>query len=319
MRRRIVFAVLLVIAAIYLLNASWLTFAPTGKPFLLAHRGVHQTYPAYTQTADDCTATMIRPPTHDLIENTLPSMKAAFEAGAEVVEFDIHPTTDGRFAVFHDWTVDCRTDGKGVTREHTLAHLKRLDIGYGYTADGGKTFPLRGKGVGLMPTLDEVLTAFPDRRFLIHIKSNDLAEGDKIAARLKQLPPDRLKTLMVYGGDRPVTVVREQLPQIPTMSNQQEMQCLKHYLAIGWAGYVPSSCAGRLLLIPRNYAWLLWGWPDRFLARMRDASAVVILAGRYQKGDSSTGIDTPEQYKAAPQRSGLGIWTNRIESIAASR
>lgn len=73
------------------------------------------------------------------------------------------------------------------------------------------------------------------------------------------------------------------------------------------------------MLIPRNYAWLLWGWPDRFLARMRDASAVVILAGRYQKGDSSTGIDTPEQYKAAPQRSGLGIWTNRIESIAASR
>ncbi|MFX8106630.1 hypothetical protein ABTK92_20190, partial [Acinetobacter baumannii] len=85
--------------------------------------------------------------------------------------------------------------------EHTLSDLKRLDIGYDYTADGGKTFPLRGKGVGLMPTLDEVLTAFPDRRFLIHIKSNDPAEADRLAARLKQLPPDRLKMLMVYGGD----------------------------------------------------------------------------------------------------------------------
>ena len=141
MRSRIVLAVLLVIATLYFLNASWFAFQPQSKPFLLAHRGVHQTYPAYTQTAADCTATMIRPPAHDFIENTLSSMKAAFDAGADIVEFDIHPTTDGHFAIFHDWTVDCRTDGKGVTREHKLADLKRLDIGYGYTADGGKTFP----------------------------------------------------------------------------------------------------------------------------------------------------------------------------------
>ncbi len=72
-------------------------------------------------------------------------MHAAFDAGADIVEFDVHPTTDGHFAVFHDWTLDCRTDGKGVTREHTLAELKKLDAGYGYTADGGKTYPLRGK------------------------------------------------------------------------------------------------------------------------------------------------------------------------------
>ena len=103
------------------------------------------------------------------------------QAGADIVEFDIHPTTDGHFAVFHDWTVDCRTEGRGVTREHTLAQLKALDVGYGYTADGGKTFPFRGRGVGLMPSLDEVLDAFPGRRFLINIKSNDPAEGALLA------------------------------------------------------------------------------------------------------------------------------------------
>ncbi len=43
--------------------------------------------------------------------------------------------------------------------------LQALDIGYGYTADGGKTFPFRGKGINLMPTLDEVLNHFPDRSF----------------------------------------------------------------------------------------------------------------------------------------------------------
>ena len=107
------------------------------------------------------------------LENTIASIEAAFAAGADIVEFDVHPTTDGHFAVFHDWTVDCRTEGHGVTREHTLAELKALDIGYGYTADGGKTFPFRGKGVGLMPSLDEVLAAFPMRRLLINVKSND--------------------------------------------------------------------------------------------------------------------------------------------------
>ena len=90
-------------------------------------------------------------------------MRAGFAAGADIVELDVHPTTDGEFAVFHDWTLDCRTDGQGVTREHSMAYLKKLDIGHGYTADGGKTFPFRGKGIGLMPTLAEVLEAFPQR------------------------------------------------------------------------------------------------------------------------------------------------------------
>ncbi len=57
------------------------------------------------------------PPTHGYLENTIASMQASFEAGADIVELDVHPTTDGRFAVFHDWTLDCRTDGHGVTRE----------------------------------------------------------------------------------------------------------------------------------------------------------------------------------------------------------
>ena len=116
---------------------------------LLAHRGLAQTFTREDLERDTCTATRINPPEHAFIENTLPSMEAAFAAGADVVEFDVHPTTDGQFAVFHDWTLDCRTEGNGKTRDHAMADLKRLDVGYGYTADGGKTFPLRGKGVGL--------------------------------------------------------------------------------------------------------------------------------------------------------------------------
>jgi glycerophosphoryl diester phosphodiesterase len=318
MRVRILLGVLLVVGGLYLSNASWLAAAPPGGPVLLSHRGVHQTFRPEGLTAQSCTATMIDSPRHEFIENTLPSMRAAFDAGAEMVEFDVHPTRDGHFAVFHDWMLDCRTDGRGVVRDHTLAELKALDIGYGYTADGGKTFPLRGKGAGLMPSLDDVLTAFPGKSFLIHIKSNDPTEGDRLAARLLQLTPHRRETIAVYGGDHPVAALRQRLPDMKTMSKTQEIGCLGRYLAIGWTGYVPSSCANNLLLIPSNYAWLLWGWPDRFLSRMRSVSAAVVLAGPHQRGDFSTGIDTVEAFKAAPQRSALFIWTNRIESVAVA-
>jgi glycerophosphoryl diester phosphodiesterase len=70
----------------------------------------------------------------------------AKQEGADVVEFDVHITKDGQFAVFHDWTMDCRTNAEGVTGDYTMDELKKLDIGYGYTADHGKTSNFAGKG-----------------------------------------------------------------------------------------------------------------------------------------------------------------------------
>ncbi|WP_417309815.1 glycerophosphodiester phosphodiesterase family protein, partial [Devosia sp.] len=60
---------------------------------LIAHRGVHQTFDHTGLGRDGCSAERIYPPTTDYLENTLPSMQAAFDAGADIVEFDVHPTT----------------------------------------------------------------------------------------------------------------------------------------------------------------------------------------------------------------------------------
>ena len=169
-------------------------------------------------------------------------MRAGFAAGADVVELDVHPTTDGEFAVFHDWTLDCRTDGRGVTREHSMAYLKKLDIGHGYTADGGKTFPFRGKGIGLMPTLAEVLAAFPQARLLINVKSRDPSEGEKLAAVLNKLPAERRAQIMVYGGDEPVEIVRQRASDIRTISRGAIKRCLLSYIGYGWSGVVPKAC-----------------------------------------------------------------------------
>ncbi|QNP44349.1 hypothetical protein H9L15_03240 [Sphingomonas daechungensis] len=76
-------------------------------------------------------------------------------------------------AVFHDWTVDCRTNGKGNIRDKTIAEVKLLDPGYGYTADSGKTFPFRGRQVGTIPTLQEALNALPSSPIIFNFKGTD--------------------------------------------------------------------------------------------------------------------------------------------------
>jgi glycerophosphoryl diester phosphodiesterase len=316
-RARWVFVAALLLAGfVFLNNTNLLATPPATKPTLLAHRGLAQTFSHIGLDGDTCTASRIDPPEHPFLENTLPSMQAAFAAGADVVELDVHPTRDGQFAVFHDWKVDCRTNGSGVTREHTLATLKSLDVGHGYTADAGATYPFRGNGIGLLPSLDEVLATFPDKRFLIHIKSNDPDEGDMLSKRLSRLPPEHQALLSVYGGERPVGRVRAHLPHMVTMSGADLRRCMLLYLAIGWSGWVPSACRGSIVLLPHNYAPWVWGWPNRFLARMRAAGALVFATGRWDGEGFSRGIDDAEAFNQLPAGYGGGIWTNRVDRIA---
>src|SRR5690606_19502252 len=193
-------AVLAFGAGVYFFNAGWrVSPQADGGVQLIAHRGVHQTFNRENLENDTCTAERIYPPSHGLLENTIPSMQAAFAAGADIVELDVHPTTDGQFAVMHDWTVDCRTEGIGETRAHSMDALRALDIGYGYTADGGQTFPFRGKGLGPMPELKEVLTAMPARQFLVNFKSREAREGDMLAALLADHPEWRPAIWGAYG------------------------------------------------------------------------------------------------------------------------
>lgn len=309
-------ACLVLLGTAWVTNASWWS-SYASKTTVLAHRGLHQTYSREDLERDTCTADRIHPPEHGFIENTISSMEAAFDLGADVIEFDIHPTTDGQFAVFHDWALDCRTDGSGVTRQQSMTYLKTLDIGYGYTADGGNTFPFRGKFVGAMPTLDEVLARFPDKRFLINIKSRDREEGRLLAKRLKELPQGQQSLLMSYGGDAPEEALAQEMAGMRTMGKQRLKRCFTQYVAYGWTGIVPRVCSSMLILVPQNYAPLLWGWPNRFVERMQSVGSEVYLRGPYGGGAQlPAGIDTVEQLSAVPPGFPGGIWTDRIDLVA---
>lgn len=294
-------------------NSSWL-FGPTGeRPLLLAHRGLAQTFPIAGLSGSADTSKLIYPPEHPFIENTVASMAAAFELGADIVELDVQRTADGSFAVFHDATLEFRTDGHGPVRAHSMAALKALDVGFGYTADGGETFPFRGEGVGLMPSFDEVLAQFPDRAFLIDIKTGGADDGSALGALLAQLPEARQKQLAAYGGDATIQALARALPSLRVMSKSSVVKAGLAYLALGWAGYVPPSCRSTELRIPLRYAPLLWGWPHRFIERMASVDTRVQLVTG--EGPWSEGFDTLESLHAIPDGFAGVIWTNRIDRI----
>ncbi len=81
-------------------------------------------------------------------ENTLSSIRAAIERGADRVEFDVVLSLDGIPVVIHDADLDRTTDGKGPVAALDLERLRRLDA--------GRWFDARFAGERV-PTLEEVL------------------------------------------------------------------------------------------------------------------------------------------------------------------
>jgi glycerophosphoryl diester phosphodiesterase len=305
---------LLFILFVFLNNSSLFVKNIRERPTILAHRGMAQTFSMEGIEWDTCTAERIFDPEHPYIENTLPSIKAAFEAGADRVEFDIMRTKDNQFAVFHDFELSCRSNGEGSPADYTMDELKQLDMGYGYTADNGQTFPFRGKGVGLMPSITEVLSQFPDKAFLIHIKSNDPRDGELLDRYLAELPNKQQELLTVYGDNEPIKVLQEKTPELRVMSMNTMKSCMIPYLSLGWTGYIPAECENTQIHLPEKYAPYIWGWPTKFLQRMESVhTKVVIVAG---DGGWSEGFDKKKDLERLPTNFGGEIWTNRIDIIA---
>lgn len=100
-------------------------------------------------------------------ENTLPAFKAACEAKYNYVEFDIEPTSDGKWIVMHDDDLRRTTNGHGKITERTLAEVSALKIDNG--ANIGNYTDLR------VPTFEETMALldryYPNTKPMIEIKS----------------------------------------------------------------------------------------------------------------------------------------------------
>jgi glycerophosphoryl diester phosphodiesterase len=194
-----------------------------------------------------------------------------------------------------------------------MSYLRTLDLGYGYTADGGRTFPFRGKGVGMMKTLDEILKVFPGKQFLLNVKSRDPWESEQLVAYLKARGHPIDARLWVWAELAAGERLRALAPEALVVNRSRVKACAYRYLAFGWTGHVPDDCKGGVLAVPTNLRWLVWGWPNRFLARMQNADVQVWMAGPL--GGEEPFISEAGQLDSIPQGFSGMIVTDHIERI----
>jgi len=131
--------------------------------------------------------------------NTLYAFKSAVKAGADMLELDVGVTKDGKVVVSHDTTLNRTTDGKGTIASRTLRRIRRLDAAYWFARGGDdayshnrrrSAYKLRGIATGKrkppkgytradfrVPTLKQVLKAFPSTPINIEIKGRTKAEA----------------------------------------------------------------------------------------------------------------------------------------------
>jgi glycerophosphoryl diester phosphodiesterase len=309
-------AILFAVAAVALslLNASWLAPRRKGKLILVAHRGIGQAFDPDKAAADGCTARAIKAPEHNFIANTLFSMQHAARTGADAIALDVRPTSDGRMVVFQDETLDCRTDGKGPVRGRTLDELKKLDVGYGYTADAGRTFPLRGRGIGGMLAVEDVLQRVASSELIFAFTGNDPREADLLFAAFSRAGVKPDKRHAFYGDPAVVARMRALAPEAWTFSRPEAETCLHDYMLTGWSGIVPASCRNTTVAVPLNYQWAVWGWPNRFLDRMAGAGTKVIMLGDYEDGVVA-GIEHPEQLGDVPRDFRGHLWVEDFDAV----
>lgn len=83
-------------------------------------------------------------------ENTVPAFEKAIRLGVDFVEFDVRTTSDGKYYLLHDSTLDGKTDGHGPIAQTSSEAIAKISAGV--------KFGERFRQVGL-PTLEEFLTA----------------------------------------------------------------------------------------------------------------------------------------------------------------
>jgi glycerophosphoryl diester phosphodiesterase len=164
---------------------------------LCAHRGAMETHP----------------------ENTVPAFRAAVEAGAHMIEFDVWLTKDNQMVVIHDSSVDRTTNGEGKVSELTFEEIRKLDA--------GRWKAPQFTGVQI-PTPEEVLNEMPLNVWLnIHIKGE--GELPVMIARLVE-KQGRLHQAFLACSAEAARLAKDAVPGIK-ICNMDRQESAEEYVA----------------------------------------------------------------------------------------
>ena len=160
-----------------------------------AHRGASDTHP----------------------ENTIAAFREAIRLGAQMIEFDLATTKDGKLVLMHDRTIDRTTNGKGRPEDWLLADLKKLDAG------SWKNSRFAGERI---PTLEEALDFMPRNIWLnVHLKGG--AELAEKSARLIA-SKNRLHQAFLACRADAATAARATEPRIKICNMERQANTLQY-------------------------------------------------------------------------------------------
>ena len=232
-------------------------------------------------------------------ENTLPAFEAAVRRGADAIELDVRLTADGAPVVLHDPTLDRTTDRSGPVAARTLAELRAVDAGYRFTPDAGRSHPFRG-GDARIPTLGEVLWAFPKLTVLVEIKEPTAQE----AVRRVLLQEDAAGRCVVASEHREALVAFDGPPFVRGASAPEISE-------LYWASLLRRRRPApgyRLLSVPLRHRGLTVP-TGRFIATARASGCAVHVWT----------VDSPDTARRLWRRGVSGIVTNVPGTMVEAR
>jgi glycerophosphoryl diester phosphodiesterase len=160
-----------------------------------AHRGASDTHP----------------------ENTIAAFREAIRLGAQMIEFDVALSKDGKMVLMHDHKIDRTTNGSGKPEDWLLADLKTLDAG------SWKNKRFTGERI---PTLGEALDFMPRNIWLnVHLKGG--AELAEKSARLIA-SKNRLHQAFLACGADAATAARAAEPRIKICNMERQANTLQY-------------------------------------------------------------------------------------------
>jgi glycerophosphoryl diester phosphodiesterase len=190
------------------------------RPEVIAHRGGNGQWPGETMYA----------------------FQQAVNMKVDILEMDVHSTSDGELVLMHNDSVNETTNDKGCIKEKTWKALQQLDAGYLWPGEQHDLHPFRDLGIKV-PLLDEVLNAFPDKRMIIEIKQTTPSIVEPFCKMLE----DRnliSNVLVASFFDSVIEEVRCRLPGIATSASPCEFLKLSagHSVVKGFSTQLESAC-----------------------------------------------------------------------------
>jgi hypothetical protein len=139
--------------------------------------------------------------------------------------------------------------------------------------------------------------------------------ADQAAMLLAQLPAAATDRSVILGDDAAVAAIREAQPKAWAFSITGARTCASDYRLSGMWGSVPASCQnGTVLLTLDDLGYTLWGWPNRFLARMQAAGVRVIIAEDVVDGQIK-GLTEVNQFGEIANSYNGYIWVDDIQEL----